>query len=347
MTVNGANFNANNLSSVMGTGTAQNNKMVGGNTPGSMSGIRRADKLDLSRFGQRYLEASNAEKAQIEQMIRGAIEMDGYSNFEKASESYWTMKQMIRDEVNRSESDIKGVKKYQKERKYYQDILDKTYGDKIHIASDKYGWISAANKQLSKGSYISRSDLMEAMAEAESRAYDKYIGRYTSEVVYEDYLKSLLEDRQGEYEEKTEDISSMLGISPEEVYGQYQNGEMGNWGNILSRKFNKYANIFASVTNENVAYMGSGENNPLFSREGLTLDNFIEKTTERIGRLHDTEKDLQKAMEKYVRSLKPQDLVPSDSFLDIKLELFFSKQESYAEMLEDFDEMVNQENENL
>ncbi|MCH5348174.1 MAG: hypothetical protein J1E40_02530 [Oscillospiraceae bacterium] len=337
MTINGANFNANSLKAAMGTGAAQNNKTAGNNAPAPLSGIRRYDKLDLSRFGQRYLEASEAEKAQVEQMIREASEMAGYSNFEKASASYWEMKKMIRDEVNRSEAGIKGVEKYQNERKYYQDILDRTYGDKIYIARDRYGWIAAAGKNLNKG-YISRSDLMEAMSKAESRTYDKYIGRYTGEVEYEDYIASISED---EYAEGTADIGEILGVSSDELQSRSQEGEaLGNWGDILSRKFNKYAKMFSSITNENVPY--SGENNSLFSREGLTLDNFIEKTNERIDRLHDTEKALQKAMQKYIRGLKPQDLVPSDnSFLDIKLELFFRELESESEMLADFNDTIN------
>ena len=344
MTINGANFNPISANTVLGTGTAQNNKTAG-NALSSVLGMGRCDKLDLSRFGQKYLESSDADKAQILQMIREAGEMNGYSSFEKAEASYWNLKKMIRDEICRSESDVKKVQQYYKELSYYENILNKSHGDKIYISSDKYGWISASmGSKFQNGSYISRSELMEAMSKAESRATDKYIGRYTEDVDYEDYCKRLAEEGENEYSEETRNLIEELGISPEELQSNYQENEyLGNWGNIQSRKFEKYAGIFSSITGDKVPYQGAGESSPLFSREGLTLDNFIEKTTERIDMLKDCEKSLQKSMEKYIAGLRPQDMEPSDNFLDIQLEMFFRKQESLSEMLDDFEKGNEQE----
>ena len=344
MTINGAGFNPMGANAAIGAGAVRNSKTAG-NALSSALGTARSDKLDLSRFGQKFLEASDADKAQVLQMIRDANEMYGYSKFEKAEESYWTLRKMINDEIEHSENDIKGVEKYQKELKYYKDILAKTNGDKIYIPSDKYGWISSSmGSKFHNGSYISRSELEEAISKAEARTYDKYIGRYTDDVDPEDYSKRVLEEGEGESSEDTQNLAEELGISPEDLeFADPENKYLGNWGNILSRKFEKYANIFSSVTGEKVLHQGDGESNPMFSREGLTLDNFIEKTNERIGMLEDCAKELKTSMDKYIASLKPEDLEQSsDNFLDIKLELFFRKQESLSEILDDFDKSNEQ-----
>lgn len=340
MTINGAGFNPMSANAAIGAGAAVRNSKTAGNALSSALGTARSDKLDLSRFGQKFLEASDADKAQVLQMIRDANEMYGYSKFEKASESYWELRKMINDEIEHSENDIKGVEKYQKELKYYKDILAKTNGDKIYIPSDKYGWISSSmGSKFHNGSYISRSELEEAISKAEARTYDKYIGRYTDDVDPEDYNKRVLEEGESGSEEDTQNLAEELGILPEDLeFADPENKYLGNWGNILSRKFEKYANIFSSVTGEKVLHQGDGESNPMFSREGLTLDNFIEKTNERIDMLEDCEKELKKSMEKYIAGLKPEDLEQSsENFLDIKLELFFRKQEALSEILDDFD----------
>ncbi|MCH5193015.1 MAG: hypothetical protein J1F11_03570 [Oscillospiraceae bacterium] len=328
MTINGANFNTVNANAVMGAGAAQNNKSAG-NVLASVLGTGRCDKLDLSRFGQKYIAADEAERSYMEKMIRDANEWSGCSNYEIAEESYWKMKEMIKDEINRSESDIKGVEKYEKERKYYQDILDKSCGDKIYVGEDKYGWIAAAGIKIREGGYVSRSEMTEAMSRAESRAYDKYIGRYTEDVDLEDYKKSLPEE---EYEEEIQRLSAEMGVSPEELQGS----DLGNWSNILNRKFEKYAGAFESVTNESVHHRSSDGKDSLFSREGLTLDNFIEKTEERISDLRDTEKSLKKSMDKYIAGLKPQDMDKSRNKFDIRLELLLHKTSLESEMLDQF-----------
>lgn len=325
MKINSINYNMN---AVIGAGTAQNNKPAGaGNALASALGTGRFDKLDLSEFGQKYLAAGGTGNAQMERMMQDAELMSKYYTYRHAQEAYWEMQSMIKDEISRSKNDMEGVEDFLEELKYYQELLDKN-GDTIYIDVDKYEWLSKYAGKSVQDSYISRDELISVMARAQMDTYDKYIGRYGTDVDFDDYCKSLGDAEYAEEMKRIHTEMELSGDSKDEVLKR----TVGSWSDILGRKFTSLLSTFRHITGMDAPDQDSVKK--MFSREGCSVYDFLAKTRERIDMLSKFSKDLRKTMDDYTKKMNISDAVMKELFPDTNMSVYMREQEAESELLE-------------
>lgn len=322
MIINGANINANITA---GAGLAGNK--AENNTLAQNLGVKRNDKLDLSDLFKKYTAADDPKKAEIERMLLEISEKDDLSDVETAKKCYSNMRRILRNEIKHAQHEKEWYSKLSGEKQYYQDLIDSSSGDSVRITGGKY-----LLEDLNDGTVVSKDKLLEAIAYVDKKITNDLISKKEYAGDY-DWKAPSAEEFFAEMERRRTEvvIPDTYDREVDEKETEITN-RMSDWSR---REYNFYADKFGKITG-----WGSGfcidKDDPLFSKEGYTVDNFIEKTDERIGLLNSRLDALQKTMRNYIEKEKAIEAYLPKKDITAKLTIFFREQRSKSELLDEF-----------
>ena len=334
MIINGANTYINPDSGIGLTKSREDN-----NSPAArLLGKTRNDKLDLSELFKKYSEdiKDPKKKAEIKQMLLEISEEDKLSKYDKVQKAYSEMKRILNNQIKQAQGEIEWFNRLSKEKQYYQNILDSADGDSITITNGKY-----LLSDLDDGTVVSRKDIEDCIAYIERKIQNDliakkdamFIGDHVGPSTKEEVLE-WLERRRSEV------IIPDQYPSDDMIYDEKINSAM-TWDR---NAFNQCAEDFLEATGIDLRV---SSDSPMFSKEGYTENNFLEKTQERLDLLKNSLSSLEKAMHDYLKLERAIESYVLQKDISAKLTIYFRKQESVSEMLDDFDEVIEQNSEKI
>ena len=327
MIINGANFNMNISAGAGLAGNKAENKSIARNL-----GIKRNDKLDLSELFKKYTAADSSQKTEIKKMILEISEKDGLSDVEMAKKCYSKMKKTLRSEIRHAEHEIEWYNKLSEEKQYYQDLIRSTSGDSVRITGGKY-----LLEDLDDGTVVSKDKLYEAIDYVNKKIENDLISKkgYVYDTDWEaPDIEEILEELKRRHTEVI--IPDTFDREIDENKTEIMN-RMDDWSR---RAYNYYAGTFGKIIGYG-SELCVDENDPLFSKEGYTVENFIEKTEERIKLLNGRLDSIKDAMESYLEKEKALEAYLPNKDITAKLTMFFRQQESESELLDEFADSIS------
>ena len=282
------------------------------------SNNRKFDFLDLSTSFKKYSLSDNSEKAQIDKMLFEISDEDKISEYDKIRKCYSEMRKIIRSQISEAENEKEWYNKLSEEKNYYQSLLDNCKGNSIIVTNGKY-----LLSDLNDGVSVSRSELEAAISSVDQRINNDLIERRENTSL--DWVAPT----------KEEFLEDMEYRKTHVVIPDYSDYEKVTSSEELSRlRYNRFAKGLAEAVGTDVSEYTVAKDDPMFSKEGYTVDNFLEKTDERIALLESFDDALKKTMSNYLDSEQTVSDDVSQKDITYKLTLYIKQVKSVSELIE-------------
>lgn len=313
---------------------------VDGNAPAArLLSKKRNDKLDVSDILKKYTDKDAdtfVKKADIKQMILEISEEDKLSKYEKVQKAYSRMLGILSGEISSAKGDMEWFKRLSAEKNYYQNILNSADGDRITITNGKY-----LLSDLDNGTVVSRKDIEECIAYVERKIQndliakkdDMYIGNGIGPFTKEEISEWL--------ERSRSEVIIPDKINSDDIITDEHTDVAMKWAR---QDFNSWAEELEKATGMK---FGVDDDDPMFSKEGYTEENFLEKTQQRINLLTAFSNALRRAMRDYMKMERAAEAYEVQKDITAQLSIYFRHMESVSEIIEDFDKAISENSEKI
>lgn len=288
----------------------------------------RFDRFILKNIIEERTDTGAGRVTEMKKMLTEINNEEKQSDIETAVKCYSLMQNLLQGEIRNAESEIEWFNKLSEEKKYYQSLLDCADGDRITVNGGRY-----LLSRLSDGARVSRKDIEAAVSYVERQISDDLICRR----IYgfgESFPTPNGMDC--DYSEAHAVITDTSGLVTDGRCNVIMRDANRKYYNGLAEKFSKVSGIDIGL---------EGENSELFSKEGYTEDNFVEKTLERIEALKNTSQNLKNAMHSWLEIQVSGDGIKEQN-MSAGISVLMKMRESFSDLdlLKDF-ENFSEENE--
>lgn len=314
MIINGTKFNIPALQNNGIMRKNSENQKVGTNFGGMAN---RFDRFILNNIIEESTDTETDGMTEIKKMLTDINTEEKQTDLKTALECYSLMQNLLQGEIRGAEGQIERFNKLSEEKKYYQGLLDGAEDDVITVNSGRY-----LLSGIQDGAKVSRKDIEAAVAYVERKISDDLICRKVYFI--EDVPERPSEDDFVQYDENGiahAAIPDMSKLAADEKFSEIlRNGN--------SKYYRELTKVFSEATGIDMGF--GGDYSELFSKEGYTEENFVEKTLERIEALKSASQNLKNTMCDWLETQISEKVITIES-TGIDINMLLKMRESFSD----------------